>query len=570
MPVTSPSEKLLMTGLRSSFRFQIAGSAVLLNLVLGGGTRAGFLGDAILQLLCVPLLYAVLRTWQPSPDGQPVRQHLRLAFVILGAFVVLLVSQLVPLPPDLWTKFPGRQFVVESLEAANLPLGWMPLSVAPDATWFALLSLLPAIVVFLATLGLDLRGRRLLVLGVLMFGAFSALLGLAQVAQGPQSSLRPFEYTNLTEAVGLFANRNHFSALLYACLLFAFAWGSQASQGLTSAVRRREGLTTRAIVFALIFVTLIVLLLSSQAMARSRAGFGLTLVAVLIGLIIPFGVQQDRRVTPSRVTGLAMGVALIFALQFAFYRNLERFDADPFSDARIPFARNTIRAALAFMPFGSGAGTFVPVYGVFERLEDLYATYANRAHNDFLEAWLELGAPGLLVGVGFAIWFTLRARRVWLHPAAGHMPIDVMIARAASMVVLLLVLHSAVDYPLRTAAISAVFAMCCGLMMGPPQPARDTSGAAAETSVARSPARRPMPAPEPALGSAGTPDVPNLAPSSTVEPQPPPPKPATINRWREDGAWPAAWQTAPEQKKPGPPPPLPTWPEKKPTDPKKD
>lgn len=52
----------------------------------------------------------------------------------------------------------------------------------------------------------------LVVIGI---GPASVLLGFLQVAQGPSSPLRLFEFTNLTEAVGFFANRNHFSALLY-------------------------------------------------------------------------------------------------------------------------------------------------------------------------------------------------------------------------------------------------------------------------------------------------------------------------------------------------------------------
>ena len=51
------------------------------------------------------------------------------------------------------------------------------------------------------------RERRLLSLVLLSVGIASVFLGLAQIAQGPSSSLRPFDYTNDTEAVGFFANR---------------------------------------------------------------------------------------------------------------------------------------------------------------------------------------------------------------------------------------------------------------------------------------------------------------------------------------------------------------------------
>ena len=142
------------------------------------------------------------------------------------------------------------------------------------------------------------------------------------------------------------------------------------------------------------FIVLVVLV-AAQAMARSRAGLGLTMVALV-------GRLRARHLTPPRhgskrtdsaklLIG-AIAVGGLFAVQFALYRLLDRFAVDPMADARIPFARNTIEAAKAYMPFGSGLGTFVPVYGMFEKPADAMAnTFANRAHNDVLEFWLEGG-----------------------------------------------------------------------------------------------------------------------------------------------------------------------------------
>ena len=95
---------------------------------------------------------------------------------------------------------------------------------APAATWLSLVSLLPPLAVFFATLLMSFRQRRLLSAWMLAFGAVSVFLGLSQVAGGPTSLLRLFANTNPTEAVGFFANRNHFAALLYVMILLAAAW----------------------------------------------------------------------------------------------------------------------------------------------------------------------------------------------------------------------------------------------------------------------------------------------------------------------------------------------------------
>ena len=46
------------------------------------------------------------------------------------------------------------------------------------------------------------------------------------------------------------------------------------------------------------------------------------------------------------------------------------------------------------MPVGAGLGTFVPVYAMFEKPEQVSLFYVNRAHNDVLELWLETGVAG--------------------------------------------------------------------------------------------------------------------------------------------------------------------------------
>jgi hypothetical protein len=112
---------------------------------------------------------------------------------------------------------------VEVFEILGDKLSWMPISLSPNQTWLSALSLIPPLAIFLATLLLPYRERRWLSLVFLAVGVLSVFVGLIQVAQGPESPLRFFAYTNLTEAVGFFANRNHFAALLYALIMFAAA-----------------------------------------------------------------------------------------------------------------------------------------------------------------------------------------------------------------------------------------------------------------------------------------------------------------------------------------------------------
>ncbi len=514
-------------------QFYLSAFLIVASVLLGGGTRGGFLSDALLQAVAIPILAAAAWMACERPLPRPTRIALIIAFV-LPAISLL---QLVPLPTAMWTALPHRDLEAEGFKLAGAALPWMPLSLAPTATWASALSLLPPLAVFAGTVMLGRRQRRLLSGVIIVLALVSVFLGLLQVAQGPDSPLRFFTFTNPSEAVGFFANRNHFSALLYAATLFAAAWAINISITAAPQVRTYD---PRAIVMIIVIFTTVVVLVAGQTMARSRAGLVLTIIALLGAFALAV---SDRRattgLTPTKLLGGAVTLAGIFAAQYALFRLLERFEADPLKDARIVFARNTIAAARAFMPFGSGLGSFVPVYGLFEKPTDALAnTFANHAHNDIVEFWLETGVVGLLLMALFAAWLIWRSLQVWrAAPAARMAPIDQLLMRAATLVIALLLGHSFVDYPLRTGAMMAIMAYACALLVEPPIGAEETVSAAADAadwlSRPRQPRRRTT-----AVAS------PRPAPAESRSPAPDPPKPprSAPARWGADVEWPEAWR----------------------------
>jgi O-antigen ligase len=212
------------------------------------------------------------------------------------------------------------------------------------------------------------------------------------------------------------------------------------------------------------------MLTSVQVMVRSRAGMILGAIALVGGFTLTqWNGRSARRATRGRTLLLgAVVVGAVFSAQYGLHRALERFGSDPLADARVTFARNTIEAARAVTPFGAGMGAFVPVYSLFERPTDILpGLYANHAHNDFLELWLEAGASGLLLTGMFVTWLLLRWKRVWRRSFSEGLEIDRSLMRASTLIVALLLLHSFVDYPLRTGAMMAIFAFACALLVSP-------------------------------------------------------------------------------------------------------
>lgn len=447
----------------------LCSGSVILCLSLGGGTRSGFLSDALLQLLTIPLLVVALARLFDPRSQITLNPSLISALLFCAALVLVPVLQLIPLPPSIWTHLPGRRPEIEVFELLGQSTPWMPISVSPNLTWQSAMSLIPPIAVFLGTILLGYRKRRFLSFVLLGFGLVSVVVGLFQVAQGQSSALRFFQITNPTEAVGFFANRNHFAALLYALTLIASAWAIQAASK-AGASWGQKNYPLATIVPVLASFTILVVLISAQAMARSRAGLSLTMIALVGAFALAYVARRGRaQGSASKVLAVAIALAIILSLQFALYRIMTRFDGDPLQETRIPIARNTLAAAVAFLPFGAGMGTFVPVYGIYEKPETaLINTYVNRAHDDVLEVLLEAGALGaILMSLFFAGWL-YKSLNLWRQVAREGEEVHLTLARAASIIVGLLMVHSFLDYPLRTELMMAVLAFSCALLIDPP------------------------------------------------------------------------------------------------------
>jgi O-antigen ligase len=276
-------------------------------------------------------------------------------------------------------------------------------------------------------------------------------------------------------------------------------------------------------------------------MARSRAGLALTIVALIGAFALGLA---DRRVSRGftsnkiLVGGTILGVILV--VQYALYRILERFEVDPLDDERLAFVPTTIEAAKSFLPLGSGLGTFVPAYAPFERPQDaLFIAYVNRAHNDAAELFLEAGVFGVALIVLFVSWLFWRSIAVWrTAPPAGAREVDWSLARAATIIIALILAHSLVDYPLRTGAIAALMAFCCALLIEPIAGTESVAQVAATPKMARH-RRKPKLSPVPALSP-----IPSLATAEMPDHRPAP------ERWGSDIQWPEEWRKNPSAKQP--------------------
>lgn len=444
---------------------------LLTALLTGGGTHSGFLSDAVLEIMACPILLLLAWRHLTAPAAAPVPSR-RAALAFTAALLALPLLHLIPINTGLPLWPAGSLKVMADLDLVAPRAAWRPLSAAPELTWLAWLSLLPSVALFWAVAHLGPNPRRLLCALIVAVGAASVVVSFLQMTGGQNSEWRFYEVTNRQEAVGFFANRNHLAAFLYCATLFTGAGALSLISEFGALTHKREQSATIFVV-ALSFC-LIAALTAVQAMARSRAGVllhGLALIS-LIALAPPTLIVGQAQ---SHIRKILVLVSILSAAVFGqllLYRFVDRFAYESLQgDARLTFLGNTLEAARAYLPFGSGLGTFVRVYGTFEKPADTLANrFANHAHNDWAELWLETGIPGLILAAVFLLWLAMQAFKLRRTPPDGEPVIDVLLQRAGVAAIVLLLLHSFVDYPIRTSAIMAVFALAAGLQI-PPYPA---------------------------------------------------------------------------------------------------
>ncbi|UOK72792.1 O-antigen ligase family protein [Ancylobacter polymorphus] len=489
------------------------GASVLLlfaNIVLGGATRAGYLADVLLQFFSLPFLVLAAWLWldRLTIPPRPARFSFNLACGAAIAVVGLLIAlaQLLPL-----FGAPGWGGVSARLVAAGgqgvAGVAWTgSSSVDPAASLAALPAVLPPLALFLLIALLD-EERRLRFCGWgLVFGLLALFLGVLQVMQGPASALRFFEISNRSESVGFFANRNHFAAQLYVTFLMGVAWfvGRGGKIFLRRAPMSSQALWLAGACAMAVFV------MAGLALARSRAGILLLLVALaaIVGMAPTISVcLRGREVRSGRVRGplivVLAGLVLLVG-QLGAERFLVRFEQGLADQLRAMFNEVTWRAAIDALPFGTGLATFTAVFPVYEPTDGLTPQYVNRAHDDWLEFFLETGMPGLVLIALFLVWFGERLYRIWLVPTSGSSPQKRLLQHCASVAVLTLLLHSFVDYPLRTAAMMAYFALCCAFMTPGPDGGRVADAAAERPEAMPSPVRYSPSAPRRPVLKSGT------------------------------------------------------------------
>ena len=392
---------------------------VLVAALLAGGAN-GAINHLVVQLAAIPLFVSLLRT-PPRPGA--------LGIFVLGALAVAGL-QLVPVPPAVWTALPGRDEAAQVLGVAGVDIGWRPLALDPGAAAAAIGTLFAPVVLLFAVRTLPPEGRRRLLAGIAVFALASAALGVVQRIGGGLA-LYPGAHTGYS--VGLMINRNHHADLIIAGILLL-------PLALPPGAPRRMAWAVSVVIGGLAMAVMA---------TTSRAGMALAVPAALLSLALLWRLRARWVVA---VGALLAVVAALVARMPAYSQLVGRF-AGAADDERVTIAGNTVAAIRHFWPWGSGYGSFTPVYAAFEDLDRMHGYRVIAAHNDYLQIVLEGGLTGLFTLIGALALMAALGWRLATRRAGPE-------GWAPFAVAAFLLVHSAFDFPLRMAALSCVFAIC--------------------------------------------------------------------------------------------------------------
>jgi len=422
-----------------------AAAALLLVLcwALGGVTVDGTGADETLQLLALPVIgWAGWRLAQA-----PMTRTLALSLACAAAILLVPLWQLLPLPQALGMGGEARTLIAADLGQAGVAAPGVQASLWPRVTEHALWSLLPALALFLAALTVGAPWRRRLLQLVLGLALASAAFAFFQLSLPDGSPL--LLYTSWGRNFGgLFVNANHQGTALILGAVIALALFIEARRN-----ARDDERGHRHWLYAFLAAACVAMVpLANGSAAALLVLVGLVAVALMMGALRRRNTEGSP-VLLLRLVAIGLAAAVVVASALAW----QQADVE-----RQQIAKATVEIGSRYAPLGTGVGSFVPVFAQSQDPRQARSEVINHAHNEYAQWWLEGGVPALLV-LAFALG--LFAWTGWRLLTGDHRRRMLAVAAPAWAGLLVLLLHSLVDFPLRTTALMATAGLLGGLLL---------------------------------------------------------------------------------------------------------
>ena len=278
-------------------------------------------------------------------------------------------------------------------------------------------------------------------------------------------------------AAGPFVNSTHFAAFAGIGLVALAAHAIGAAAGFVSdaggtARKRLAALLRQPLGGPLLLVGMLAINTVAIALSTSRAAFACVLAGLLtVGLI--YTLRQRRRILTGAIAIAAAGIFLALIDSFSTISSARADTLDDALGLRVAVYRLVLQAIGDNPLTGVGLGAFKAAFPLYRDASAGTLGTWNAAHDTYLELAMTLGAPAALLLLAVVTAIALRCMAGALVRRR-----DAVTPIAASAAAVQLALHSLIDFPLQTDAVSIGFAALLGAGLAQSwssQPARVTT-----------------------------------------------------------------------------------------------
>lgn len=404
---------------------------LVVGVLLGGSIEP--MHDLVIEILSVLLfVFAALRF------DHVQFQRARLGMFAIAAVLIMAVWQLTPIPHGLWRMLPGRAEFEEIYRAVGVVPAYYSFSLDRSATVATLLKTIPGLACFFVVLAMSPAQQAAKMTLLIWLCLAAAVQGMFQMSGFSGAYI--YVIANGNGILGPFGNYNHASDFFLVGATFA-----------VPRIVTTERLYNRGLWLAAWSV-----LMLCAVLTRSRTGASLTVIPAMF-LVVSLAWRSRFRLAILLVSAIAIGITAYVLARYNMNvaRVADRFDAMA-EDSRFEIWRHSMHLAGQYFPFGSGLGTFFPVFQRGEPIDQIIRAMINRAHNDYVELFLEIGIFAVILAAGY-LGALVRQGYTLMKSRNGF-------ATSCILALCVLMLHSLVDYPMRNASLMIIFGTLNGIV----------------------------------------------------------------------------------------------------------
>ena len=353
-----------------------------------------------LGILAIIIFWAIQNLFRISEFGV---RNLKYEIVFLSFFLVLILFQMIPIPPGIMKIISPKTYELRhllsisdsqpSIQQVHFPISFVPFASRIEFfKWLTLSGLFLFLLYWKSLEGRDRVTNQFFIL-LLLMGVFESLYGMFEFFSGHRHILHLDGSSLVSAATGTFINRNYFAGYLLMVIPlsagYLFSRDSFQKARFMNWRHRLSSLDGKTLLIAFSIIVMIIGLLFSA----SRMGI-LSLLLSFSFIVFFFRDRERRERKFSGSLVLILGLALLWAAWIGLDAVISRFftTSEDFKGRWMIWA-NTFQILRDFPLFGSGLGTFSQIFPMYRSFH--IQGFVTHAENDYLQLASEVGFIGI-------------------------------------------------------------------------------------------------------------------------------------------------------------------------------